>query len=196
MKAKLVKESLNASKGDYKDTFDAENSKYTLRKLRPGENAEDIKKIEAFAKENGYEFGMNKNKTPYISLRVYYPMVLSYDQLRWAAIVKEIRYTFTYTNWETPISLRKVWYGLDSNDTVKNWYETDPWYLQSFTAIQGWKTIEQQIEAFSKYVEDNPNKLNSKPLKQNLMGRFRDIETALKRVKLNIEKEKSKQNKR
>jgi hypothetical protein len=202
---KLVKESLNEDNemdsvfgDDYKQhyTFGTTNPKYTPRKLSTGENAEDIKKIQAFAKEKGYEFGINKNKTPYISLTVYYPMIMSYDQLKWPAIVEEIRYTFTYTNWEDPISLRKVWYGMDSNDTVKNWYEMDPknkgHYVQGYRIGYG-KTKDEQLKAFLKYVDSNPDKLNSKSLKQNLMGRFPDIETALERVMLNMEKEKHKQ---
>ena len=134
MRAKFIYETL----GDVFKPKSKEEIQQALKKLSPRKqlsyrnisginlSPEDIKKlkgeievevgsneekIKQFAEENGYEFGINKNKTPYISIPVHQELIQSYDQSHWPTLVLEINYTFTYTEQDFEISLRKIWYG-------------------------------------------------------------------------------------
>ena len=179
--AKLVRESLNEAMQDEMNFDSNYDKKYEPRKLKPGENTEDIEKIKAFAKENGWEFGLNKNKTAFISMEVSYPMLLAYDQFMWPVIVEELNYTFTYTNWDTPISVRKVWYGEQGAEAGSG---RDKFLMYKSTSE---KEVEKMYSRFAKFAKDN--NLPIKNLKQVLLGRFKTIEEALAKVKSNSAKE-------
>jgi hypothetical protein len=198
MRAKFIYEAI----GDILKPKSKEEIQQALKKLSPRKqlsyrnvpgvnlSPEDIKKlkgeieievrsykekIKQFAEQNGYEFGINKNKTPYISIPTHQELIQSYDQLSWPTLVLEINYTFTYTDQDMEISLRKIWYGQEP-------VHTDYWEIYPNEA------------KFEKFREDLKTGIfPMKNLKQNLMGRFKTIEEALERAKLNIQKELRKQ---
>jgi hypothetical protein len=128
--------------------------------------------MQKFTEANGYKFGFNKNGTAYIAIPVDYEMMKSYDTLTWPTLVKEIRYTITYIPGRTDkFSLRKIWYGYESD-------ATDYW------------GIYQDSKKFKKFRKDfKINKFKIKNLKQSLMGRFSNGRSMLGRIELSIKKE-------
>ena len=123
-----------------------------------------------FCEENGYEFGINQNHTPYVSIDVYYFSDLLY------ALVKNIKYTIIdYPNGK---SLSKIWYGVEPNpkDFGKDFY-------QKFRNINE-LSYEEKIAEFKKFKD-----LPTKRLNHNVIGTFSGIEGALKRIQINIKKE-------
>jgi hypothetical protein len=170
---KLVAESLNEDKF-YDKYYDNEFHKIGRGKnISSTQQEEDLKKIETFAKENNFKFGINKNQTPYVSIPINYKMIKSYDQLQWPTLVNEIRYTFTYTNWSAPISLRKIWYGYEPK------------------SIDYWGVYPNE-KKFKKMFKEMPSDFKIKNLKQSLMGRFNSVEDIFDRILSNIKKESQK----
>lgn len=176
----------------------------------------DIAKIKDYAEKHNLNFGINKNGTPYISLDVYYGMMKSFDKSMWPALITRVIYTFTYPDdlgsSNTPISLRKIWYGYEDElnvDTAdeklfvmqieylkKNMNEgikhlagrTPKEILRTRT-----KLAKQYVEELS--VEEKKDLLRIRNLKQSLMGRFATIEKALEKVSMNYPKELKKSKK-
>ena len=133
-----------------------------------------VELMKKFAEDNGFEFGFNKNKTPYISVPVNYFEFLRYYPRTWPVLVKKIHYTVTYveSGWENKHSLRKIWYG----------YESDP-----IDFDRHYFDKEQMMQAFQRQLKTQ--KLPMKNLKQNLMGRFSNGHDIIERIKLNVKKE-------
>ena len=142
---------------------------------------DDVIEIKKFAKKNGWEYGMNKNNTPFISIEASYPMMLAYDQYAWPVIVKKINYTFTYTDQDNPISLRKIWYGYESPEggSGSNKFLISKWAEK--------EELQKNQANFAKFAEKQ--NLPIKNLKQSLMGRFSNIENALNRIQQSVAKE-------
>jgi hypothetical protein len=131
-----------------------------------------VELMKKFAEDNGFEFGFNKNKTPYISVPVDYFDFLSYYPRTWPVLVKKIHYTVTYVeDWENKYSLRKIWYG----------YESSPYGFYKYY------DKEKMLNAFQRQLKTQ--KFPLKNLKQNLMGRYSNGHDIIERIKLNVKKE-------
>lgn len=163
---------------------------------------DNIAKIKDYAKKNNLNFGLNKNGTPYLSMDVYHKIVKSYDQHKWPALVIKIAYTFTYTDWDTPISLRKIWYGYEANTEMDLAIFLKQIEILKKLTNEGIKHLrgrtDEEIEELAleamKNLTPQQRKNLSKPknLKQSLMGRYETIEEALAKVSLNYPKDKRK----
>lgn len=135
----------------------------------------DVAKIKQFAKENGFEYGVNKNGTHTISIPVNYGYFDGYDQFQTACYIQKVSYSFTYTNWDEPISLRKTMYGYRA--------------CRSISKHQGNEFETNLMRDFIRKIKAGicTNKVVN--IKQNLMKRYKTIEEALHHAKLNSIKE-------
>jgi len=189
---KLVRENISEKEWEGNPNLSYYERKYHARQdVHKGEREENIAKIKEFAEKNNFEFGLNKNGTPFVSIPISYKMIKSYDKLQWPTMVTSVNYTFTYTQWDTPISLRKVWYGYESNPSD---YWDGPW--NKAFAKRGICTdkdreeyYEMKFKKLEKDMKAAPEKFKIKNLKQALMGRFDSLDKAFKRILSSSQKE-------
>lgn len=132
--------------------------------------------MQRYAEENNYKFDFNKNGTPYIEIPVNYEMIKSYDRLQWPTKVLKIRYTITLIeDRNDKYSLRKIWYG----------YESEPTSYWGFL-----QDSDKDRNMFKKFRRDlNKQTFSIKNLKQSLMGRFVKPNDIIDRIDISIKKE-------
>jgi len=76
---------------------------------------EEAKIIRAFAKEHKLILKEKKNQPATIHIPTDFFMFRVYNErVKHPVLGKEITYTFTYTNWTLPISVKKNWNGWES----------------------------------------------------------------------------------
>lgn len=76
---------------------------------------EDLLVIKAFAKEHKLTLKEKKNKPVEFQIPDDFLTYRSYNEkLKYPVLTKEITYVITYTNWSSPITVKKNWNGYES----------------------------------------------------------------------------------
>ena len=133
---------------------------------------EEAKIIRAFAKEHKLILKEKKNQPATIHIPLDFFMFRVYNEkVKHPVLGKEITYTFTYTNWTLPISVKKNWEGWESKKCFSEEANKNEELLRSELAV-----------------EIPRADLQVKNVRQLHIGNYSNILMALAAVKTDIDK--------